>query len=63
MLFHVHKFKEVSRVYTPPVTRKIEGEFYNEQVDKILHGFTNIEQVCERCGKIICCTVIGKTHE
>jgi len=59
-LFHVHKWVEVRRVFTPPPLSGFEAKGLNSrELAQSLYGFTTIELRCEKCGDLKHIVVIG----
>lgn len=62
MLFHKHKWEEVSRKFNPPISRGFEANWISKDTFiRLTMGVTVIELKCTVCGDLKHMEVIGKT--
>lgn len=57
---HIHKWIEIKRRFTPPITNisTMEG-FDRDQIHRVLFGLTTVESKCVHCGQLNFEIVIG----
>jgi hypothetical protein len=53
-----HKWKIEASEYNPP--QPLVGRLFPDQVERRVWGFTNVIEVCEKCGKRQVDEVLGK---
>lgn len=60
-LFHLHKWVEVSRTFTPsPLVEGYHAKgLSSDELERALYGFTTIELRCAKCGDLKHVRVIG----
>lgn len=60
MWFCNHKWVEVSRDYTPPITGSIEGRLSVDVTKELIAGTTHVYLKCENCHDIKQKDLVGK---